>query len=137
MLERLKQLAPLASATLPKSRKPVAPKKKTRNLIKVSREHQRGKGNLLSCFVTMYFAKMKHFCTGADKKFEPIEREVKYILPKTSSLSSLKKWDGEPGFEIRDPEKTYPGSGFGGQKSPDPQHCFNATEENSRIRTPT
>jgi hypothetical protein len=35
MLESLKQLAPIVSATLPKPRKPVAPKKKTRNLIKV------------------------------------------------------------------------------------------------------
>ena len=35
MLEGLKQLAPVASATLPKPRKPVVPKKKTRNLIKV------------------------------------------------------------------------------------------------------
>ena len=35
MLERVKQLAPVASATLPKPRKQAAPKKKTRNLIKV------------------------------------------------------------------------------------------------------
>ena len=36
MLDRLKQLAPVASASVPKPRKAVTGKKKSRNLIKVT-----------------------------------------------------------------------------------------------------
>ena len=36
MLDRLKQLAPVASASVPKPRKVVTGKKKSRNLIKVT-----------------------------------------------------------------------------------------------------
>ena len=62
MLDRLKQLAPVASASVPKPRKVVTGKKKSRNLIKVTgkkwqnvyeQKHQRHR--ILSLFLNGAF----------------------------------------------------------------------------------
>ncbi len=53
------------------------------------------------------------FRSAKEKKFGPIFKELQNFLPKKMSLSSQKY-----GFGIRDPEKTYSGSGV--KKAPDP-----------------
>ncbi len=57
------------------------------------------------------------------KIWDNLQRIIE-LLPQKLSISSKKIGKGL-GSEIRDPEKTYPDPGSGGQKGPDPdpQHC--------------
>jgi hypothetical protein len=69
------------------------------------------------------------------KKFQKIwanfQRFIKLFTQKiVTNLSKIWVWD--PGSEIRDPEKTYSGSGIPGSKrhripDPDPQHWLNVS----------
>ncbi len=67
-----------------------------------------GRKNLLSCLLCNHkFHKVVNYfiLNMYRKKFEPIDKELWYLLPKKLSLSSQKY-----GFGILVPEKTYPGS---------------------------
>ncbi len=64
------------------------------------------------------------------KIWAKFHRIIKVFTQKiVTKLSKIWVWD--PGYEIRDPEKTYSGPGSRGQKGTgsriqdlDPQHCF-------------
>jgi hypothetical protein len=74
----------------------------------------------LSFVVTKKFDKIKInlFTIGAEKKFEPIDEELKYFLPNILSLSSQKY-----GLGIRDPKKNLSRNhGSNKNRTPDPQH---------------
>jgi hypothetical protein len=56
------------------------------------------------------------------KKSEPTDKELKYFLrqKKVTRLSEIWVWD--PASDIRDPERTYLGSGSKRHRIPDPNH---------------